>query len=232
MNNNYNILIIDDEPIAIDVISNYLERLTNCTIVGSFTNALEALPVLYSTQIDLIFLDIEMPGISGIDFLKSIQTPPYVIFTTAYRNYAVEAFDLEVVDYLLKPISFDRFLKAINRFYALNDKHTASSKSSAVSEIIELKADKKIHKINKSDILYIESVDDYVKVHTGKQRILTYQRMHQMEELLSEANFIRVHRSFIVNRDAVTAYSTSHIEIGKTKISIGRTYREKVTEKL
>ena len=232
MTKTYNAVIIDDEPIAIDVIVNHLQNIPNFEVAGTFTNAIEATQTLHNQQIDLLFLDIEMPGISGIDFLKSLQVSTSVIFTTAYRNYAVEAFDLEVIDYLLKPISFKRFLKAINRFYSFTERKTPVIEDNNQKEIIELKADKKIYKVNTNEILYIESVDDYIKVHTSEQKILVYQRLHQIEKQLKSASFLRIHRSFIVNTCHISAYSCSHVEIGATTLPIGRTYRDSASENL
>lgn len=228
----YNVILIDDEPIALDVVSNHLQQFDNLDIAGKFTNAVDAIPLLHKQAVDLIFLDIEMPGISGINFLKSLQNPPYIIFTTAYRNYAVEAFDLEVIDYLLKPISFDRFLRALNRFFAQIEQKRQPITDVSLNYIIKFKADKKIYKINANDILYIEGMDDYIKVNTTEQKIVVYQRMHNIEKELDSSIFVRIHRSFIVNIQNVSAYSTSHVEIGKNKLPIGRTYRHKALQML
>ena len=237
MSTTYKVLIIDDEPIAIDIVSQHVSNFPNLQILGKFTNALQALPLLHSQNIHLVFLDIEMPGISGIDFLKSMKNPPAVILTTAYRDYAVEAYDLEVIDYLLKPISFDRFLRAVNRFLtAASPNHTEAKTETAHelsgSDIIELKADKKVYKIRKSDICYIESLDDYIKVHTAEQRILVYMRMHQIEKQLDNTNFVRVHRSYLVNKNCVTAYSAANVELGSLQLPFGRTYRDAAIQAL
>jgi len=229
MEKRYKVIIIDDEPIAIKVIENHLKKLEQFEIVHSFTNALEAIPELHSNTIDLLFLDIEMPGIKGLDFLKSLTNAPKTIFTTAYRDFAVEAFDLDVIDYLLKPVSFDRFLKAINRF--LKETEINQTKENNPEEkYIQLKADKKIYKLNIDDILYIESLDDYIQVHTKSQKIISYERMRVMEERLRDKKFVRIHRSFLINKKYITAYSQAFVELGELKLSIGRTYKDKVIE--
>ncbi len=226
-------IIIDDEPIAIDIIKRHLEQLSNFEIVASFTNALDSLALLHNQHIDLLFLDIEMPGITGLEFAKSLPRHTSVIFTTAYRNYAVDAFDLEVIDYLLKPISFDRFLRAINRFYA---QHNASPSEllplDTQEQIIEVKADKKTYKVRVNEILYIESVEDYVKIHTTSQRLLIHTRMHQIESMLDKNIFVRIHRSYLINKKHISAYSSTYVEIGEQNIPIGRTYREEVGLKI
>ena len=221
----YNAIIIDDEPIATGIIKNYMDQLHDFNLLGTFTNALEALPILHRETVDLLFLDIEMPGISGIDFAKSLPNRTAVIFTTAYRNYAVDAFDLEVVDYLLKPIPIDRFLKAINRFYNLRSNQNSIFRSPQTT--IEVKADKKTYKLNPDEIIFIESVEDYVKIHTNEQRLLVHLRMHQMEEKLQDG-FLRIHRSYLINKKHIVAYSSSEIELRGYNLPIGRTFREQV----
>lgn len=230
MKNTYNVIIIDDEPIAIDVIKSHLKNFLQFTICGSFTNAFEAVQILNEKNIDLLFLDIEMPGINGVDFLKALKHPPSVIFTTAYREYAVEAFDLDVIDYLLKPISLDRFFKATNRFFEKsNAKVSVSPKN---DEFIDIKADKKYHKINIKNILYIEGLDDYIKLYLIDKNIVTYMRMYEIQQLLNPNLFIRIHRSYIINLKYVEAYASGFIEINKIQLPVGRKYKDDVNKVL
>ncbi len=230
--NKYTCIIIDDEPIAIKVIKEHLEKIDNIQCVDTFTKALSAIELLNSEKIDLIFLDINMPGISGIEFLKSLPNPPKVIFTTAYRNFAVDAFELDAIDYLVKPISFERFLKSVNKFLVLSGpKQSADSQQENFKDYIILKADKKNHKIKFKDILFIESLDNYIKVHTAESSILCYESLTNLLNELTN-DFIRIHRSFIVNINKIEVFTSSFIEISGRKFTIGRNYRDKVIENL
>ena len=227
-NKTYKCIIIDDEPIAIKVIRDHLENFSNVECLQGFTKALDALEVMNKEDIDLLFLDINMPGISGVEFLKSLHSPPKVIFTTAYRNFAVDAFELDALDYLVKPISFERFLKAMNKFFAsmqhqVNRPQTLQDKK---KEYIILKADKKNHKISLDDILYIESLDNYIKVHTTESSIICYERLSGIEKELPESDFIRIHRSYIINLNKVDVFTASYVEIGERNFTIGRNYKE------
>jgi len=223
----YSCLIIDDEPIAIKVISNYLEKIDKFVLLGGFTNALDALSVLYKQNIDLIFLDIQMPGINGLEFIKSIPQPPRVIFTTAFRNYASDAFDIDAIDYLVKPIPFDRFLKAVNKFLENQNRVTEKSNDSII-----LKSDKKNYKVLMDDIIYIESLDDYIKVHTKHNNLICYMRLSGIENILATSKFIRIHRAFVVNQKHITLFTHSLVEINGKQLPIGRNYREEVLKKL
>ncbi len=227
----YNCLIVDDEPIAIRVIKNHLSEFKNLKLAGECNNAIEAIEVLSRTKIDLIFLDIQMPHITGIDFLKSLNQAPKVIFTTAYRDYAIDAFELDVVDYLLKPVSLIRFSKAINRFYQrMSDNHpvTKAVAPGAESDHIFIRADKKLHKIRYADILYLESYGDYLNIHTESGKITAKERISHLEEQLPRQQFLRVHRGYLVSLAKITAFLPGLIEIGKHKIPIGRNYKAEV----
>ncbi len=229
----YNCLIIDDEPVAISIIQEHLEAFNNFTCLQGFTRAVEATELLSKGQVDLLFLDINMPGISGIDFLKALSNPPVVILTTAYRDFAVDAFDLNVLDYLLKPISFERFLKAINKFL----KQTAPVAQGQRIEDNEersilLKADKKFHKIDLDDIVFIESLDNYVVVNTQHQKLICYESLSHLENRLPPGHFLRIHRSFLINLKKVTAFTNAHLEIDDRKFTIGRNYKETVVKSL
>ncbi|MBS3774433.1 MAG: response regulator transcription factor [Bacteroidales bacterium] len=233
-NKTYKCIIIDDEPIAIKVIRDHLENFSNVECLQGFTKALDAIEVLNKEDIDLLFLDINMPGISGVEFLKSLHFPPKVIFTTAYRNFAVDAFELDALDYLVKPISFERFLKAMNKFFAsmqqkVNQPQTPQDKKKAY---IVLKADKKNHKISLDDILYIESLDNYIKVHTTETSIICYERLSGIEKELPGSDFIRIHRSYIINLNKVDVFTASYIEIGDMNFTIGRNYKEYALRRL
>jgi len=232
-NTQYSCIIIDDEPIAIRVISSYLEKFEEFKIAGGFTNAIDALKILHQQPVDLMFLDIQMPGINGLEFIKSITKPPKVIFTTAYRNYAADAFEVDALDYLVKPIPFERFLKAINKFLELNKKGKEEIDEEKPDDSIVLKSDKKNYMIRVEDILYIESLDDYIKVHTTEKSLVCYSRLSAMEELLANFDFIlRIHRSFLVNQRQIKIFTHHSVIIGKQEIPIGRSYREKVVKKL
>ncbi|EAY30105.1 LytR/AlgR family response regulator transcription factor [Microscilla marina] len=224
-------IIVDDEPIAIRVIANHLEKIPHIQVVAKCQHAMEALEVLQKNTIDLVFLDIQMPQITGIDFLKTLSHPPKVIFTTAYRDYALEAFDLEVVDYLLKPIAFDRFLKAINKYYRQSEGSLATvnnEEGNSVDAFIYVKADRKVLKVYLKDILYIESLKDYVKLHTVQKLIVTKQLISQFEQALPPALFVRTHRSFIVAMDRIEAFTAETIELNGQTLPIGRVYKNAV----
>ena len=231
----YRCVIIDDEPIAIRVIKNHLASFTEFEVVAECRNALEAIPILSKEKIDLLFCDIQMPQLTGVDFVRSLPHPPKVIFTTAYRNYAVDAFELHVVDYLLKPISFERFTKAIQHF--LMDETPApqtieSSQPVEERDFILLKADKKHYKVNLSDILYFESLGDYIIAFTESQKIVSKERISHLAEILPPDRFIQIHRSYIVSVNKIESVGPGFVEIRKKKLSIGRNYKKELHELL
>ncbi|MCI4670016.1 MAG: LytTR family DNA-binding domain-containing protein [Bacteroidia bacterium] len=230
-------LIVDDEPLALDVLEAYIERLDDLELVARLDNAVEAFNFLQKEEVDLLFLDIQMPKLTGIDLLKNISDPPQVIFTTAYRDYALQGYELNVVDYLLKPISFDRFLKAVNKVIQNQGKSddTEPEPSGPKQEplnyqdaYIYLKSDKKMVKVPLAEILYIESLKDYIRVFTAEKNVTAYQRISYMEEKLPSDKFARIHRSFIINLDQIDAYNTSIVEVAGKEIPIGRNYRQEV----
>lgn len=228
-------LIVDDEPLAIEVIKNHISNVDLLEIVDTCNRASDAFSILKTKEIDLLFLDIKMPGITGIDFLKTLQHPPKVILTTAYREYALEGYELNIVDYLLKPIPFDRFLKAVNRYINLYAKQTKTLKSvdkENVEECIFVKENKKVHKILLSEIIYIESLKDYVKIHTSQKNIVAKYALSKIEEGLNENDFIRIHRSFIVGLKHISGFSANSIEIKGLELPIGRMYNKQVFDKL
>ena len=223
-------LIIDDEPLAIEVIQTHLSQLSEFELVDTFNNPVEAIEKLKNDTIDLIFLDIEMPLLSGIDFIKTIPNLPKVIFTTAYRNYAIESYELDVVDYLLKPISFSRFFKAINKFNALVEFPVSASSASEeiiANDHIYVNVNKKFIKIKFDDILYIESIKDYIRIHLPNKSVVTKDAISNFEEKLPH-EFLRTHRSFIVNTMKITAFTKVDVEIGDKEIPIGSSYKDDV----
>lgn len=223
-------LIIDDEPLAIDVIKSHLSQLSGFDLVGTFTNVITAMDMIKTENIDLIFLDIEMPLLSGIDFVKTIPNVPKVIFTTAYRHHAIESYELDVVDYLLKPVSFGRFFKAVNKFKAqlqLPLAVPASSEELIVNDHLYVNVNKKYVKIKFEEMLYVESIKDYVKIHLASGNVVTKDALSNFEEKLPN-NFLRTHRSFIVNTQKITAFTKVDVEIGKQEIPIGSSYKDKV----
>ncbi len=231
-------LAVDDEPLALRVIESHVEKLSDVELVAKCSNAIQAFEVLKNKPIDLVFLDIQMPELTGIEFMKSLQNPPLVVFTTAYRNYAIEAFDLDVLDYLLKPISFNRFLKAINKFYNRREgKPEEAPKNLNVAhgqeqDHIFVKKNKTMVKVFFYDILYIESMKDYVKIHTPEEIHFVKHQISTLESELPDGEFIRVHKSYIIPIAKVTTISPKSVGIGELKIPIGRNYKEYVLKKL
>lgn len=225
-------IIVDDEPLAIKLIKSHVSKFDFIEVVAECKSAIQAIDVLRTVNIDLMFLDINMPKITGLEFLKSLPHPPYVIITTAYREYALEGFDLNVVDYLLKPISFERFLKAINKYCERQAKNinieTTVSDSEIKKTFIYVQDGKTIHKINLDDILYFEGYGEYVKIHTIQKTYLSKETMHEYESSLQLNHFIRTHKSYIVSINKINAFTSSTILIQDKEIPIGRSYKESV----
>lgn len=226
-------MLVDDEPLAIALMQKHIGQLDFMEVAATCPNALKALEILKKTEIDLMFLDISMPAINGIDFLKMLRNPPKVIITTAFREYALDGYDLDIVDYLLKPITFDRFFKSIERYLRNSDQQMqpVSLQSNEPSTLF-IKSGYRNIKINVDDILYMESLKDYVKICTLTGEITTKYRISDMEGNLSDKNFLRIHRSFIVNFKHITAFTASDVEIGKTELPIGESYKEQVLRML
>ncbi|HVI47911.1 MAG TPA: response regulator transcription factor [Chitinophaga sp.] len=222
-------LIVDDEPLAIKLLQNHVEQIDSLEVVGYCNNAVKAAEVLRTTPVDLMFLDIKMPQLTGIDFLRTCRHPPAVIFTTAYREYALEGFELDVVDYLLKPITFDRFFKAIERYYLRTAPREESVRIVAPrpDSYIHLRTGNKFHRLSAGEVLYIESIRDYIVVHrTGKEKLSVKYKISDLEEELKDKGFLRIHRSFIINMNKVTAYSTQEVELGNIQLPVGNNYRD------
>lgn len=227
----YSCLIVDDEPIAIRVVRNHLQNFPNIEIAGECSNAIEALDFLMQKPVDLMFLDIQMPQITGLELIRNLQHPPLVIFTTAYRDFAVEAFDLDVVDYLLKPFSLARFAKSIGKFIQqMSEKNNGfhHPETNPTPEYILIKADKKIYKIDLNDLVYLESMGDYVSVYTSTEKITTKERISNLYEKLPANQFLRIHRSYVVSIRRIDAILAGCIEIANKKLPVGRNYKEQV----
>lgn len=223
-----NVIIVDDEPLAQEVLETYVSKFPALNLIAKCSNAVEAFDVLNNNNIDLMFLDIQMPQISGIDFLKTLPNPPLVIFTTAYSEYAMDGYELNVVDYLLKPISLDRFAKAVNKAVAkeLQENEPSPPASTESADYIFVKADKKLIKIRFDQINYIEGLKDYVILHTPNGRVVTLQTMKSLEIKLPSDIFMRVHRSFIVNMGNISIIEGNTIQIEKKIIPIGKNYKD------
>jgi DNA-binding LytR/AlgR family response regulator len=229
-------IIVDDEPLALDIIEAFVLKMPNLELVARCENAIEAMEALKTNEVDLMLLDIQMPQITGIEFLKSLRNPPFVIFTTAFPEFALEGFELDAVDYLLKPISIDRFMKAINK---VSERIQIKKQgNSTIEEIGDdyffVKSDKKLIKISFSDIIYIEGLKDYVIIRMENSRVIALQTMKSLEDKLQSLNFRRVHRSYIVNVDKITALDGNSLEVlekGQIKsIPIGKNYRDELLD--
>jgi len=229
-------LLIDDEPPALKILASYISNMNGLEIVGQCKNALEALDVLNQHAVDVIFLDIKMPKILGTEFLKNLSHPPKVIFVTAYRDYAVEGYELDAVDYLVKPVSFERFFKAITKLNRMMGKETISTSvdyKSNPEAFVYLKVDKDMKKIFVNDIIYIESWKDYIKLFlVNGKNLIVKQTITAMENLLSEHKFMRVHRSYMVSINKISGYNGISVQLETKEIPIGRLYKQVVMEKL
>ncbi len=216
-----NVLLVDDEVLALDLLENFVLKIPAFNLIGKVSNPLQAMEIINSQKIDVLFLDIQMPMLSGINLLKSLQSKPKVVFTTAYNQYAIEAFDLNVVDYLLKPFSFERFLQAVNK---INSQITTTQNNNNATEIT-IKTDGKFIKIATDSILFIEGMREYVKIQCIDKSYLVLERMKNMEQLLPK-NFIRCHKSFIVSKDKVNSLQGNLLELQGYKIPISRDKKE------
>lgn len=226
-------IIVEDEPLARSGLEGYIKEIDFIELVASCEDALQANNALAQHQPDLMFLDIQMPRITGIDFLKSLSKPPMVIFTTAYPNYALQGFELDVVDYLVKPYPFDRFLKAANKARDLFLLKSESSKSnSSAPEYMFVKTESRLERVIFSEILFVEAMENYVIIHTSSQKIITMMTMKAMEEVLPDSDFLRVHKSFIVNHGHISSIEGNEIKLGQKKIPISRKNKHQVIKQL
>lgn len=227
-------LVVDDEPPAREIIIRYINEMESLKLTAECPNALQAFSILQNQPVDLLFLDIRMPQLNGNDFLKTLKNPPKVIFTTAYHDYALEGYELDVVDYLLKPVPFDRFLKAVNKAFPSGVSYTTTETNNIRNSdaFVYFRIDRKMVKVMLQDVLYIESMKDYIKIFTDDGTLITKQSISSVEEMLPENEFARVHRSYIVPLKKIRSYTSELIEISNTTIPIGKLYRNTTLRKL
>lgn len=236
-------LVVDDEPLAHKIISNYCDNLSFLEIVKKCHSAFEAINYLNENEVDLIFLDINMPKLKGLDFLRTLKKPPLIIITTAYQEYAMEGYELSILDYLLKPFSFERFLKAVNKAVDQNKLLQASIKPTKnTQELINtstdtieqksifIKGDKKIHQVKLNTILYLESIGSYVKIHLENEIIITLDRLTNFENTLPKNLFLRIHRSYIIAINKINTIEGNRIKINEIEIPIGQTYKSNISK--
>ena len=221
-------IIVEDEVLAQNVIQNHLQKVDRFELVGVCNNALEAKEVLNKQEVDLIFLDIQLPGMTGLNFLRSLANPPLVVLTTAYAEYALESYEFNVIDYLLKPISFERFSKTVNKIVEGRLFTQPKEKDNSPDDHIFIKSNSKFFKVNFSEVIYIESMKDYLKIHTAEYNLVTHQTMNDMEKILPAKQFIRVHKSYIVAIARIKSIYGNSVEMEKATIPIGINYKEKV----
>lgn len=225
-------LIIDDEPLAINVIKTHLSHFNAFEVANTFESAIDAFNYLSSKPVQLLFLDINLPGLSGIDFIKNLDHPPAVIVTTAYREYAVESFELDVLDYLVKPVAFPRFMKAIDKAAShlqQHDKvHPGAALQAEPEDYIFVRADKKNIKVQHADILYIESLKDYIRIKTIYEDLIVHQNLSQFTSQLPADKFLRIHRSFTVSFEKISSMSGTKLYVGPKALPIGRIFQKEV----
>ncbi len=231
-------VVIDDEHLAREYLKNYISKVPELEILGDFNSPLKAMELIKSGVVDLIFIDIQMPDITGIDFVKSLTHRPSVVFTTAYQDYALEGFNLSAVDYLLKPFSFDRFYQAVNKVIDQHEKPKATPemesepelKANPTEKYLTIRADRKYYKINYEDIQYIEGQKAYVTFHTDQKRITALASLKELEDTLPPQQFIRIHKSFIVAIKAISSLEGNLLEVNQAKLPVGKMYKDKVLE--
>jgi DNA-binding LytR/AlgR family response regulator len=234
-----NCIAIDDEPLALNVIQDFCSKITFLNLEGIFTNAIDAIQIINHKKIDLIFVDIQMPHITGLEFIKSLKNPPIIILTTAYTQHALEGYELNVVDYLVKPIPFERFFQAVNKayeLYCLKNKPEQvvleTNQTTIRPEYMLVRVEYSTVKVNFSDILYIEGIKDYVKIRLNGKQLLTKCTMKNMEEKLPSENFIRVHKSYIISISAIEKIENNRIVYGDKRIPIGNSYKAEFSRTL
>jgi len=230
---NISCIIVDDESIAREIIATHVSKIAHINVVASCSNAMEAFNIINNHSIDLVFLDINMPEISGISFAQSINSNIKIIFTTAYRDYAVEGFELQAVDYLLKPISFERLLKAVNTYFDVYSNNQNDIKNGHDhSPFMFVRSERIMVKINFSDIIYIESFSDYIKIHLPNKTIITRENISAIEAKLPKDQFIRIHRSYIISLKNITSFTNEQVTVLEKSIPISRSYKTKVLKLL
>ena len=233
--NTFRCLLVDDEPPALEIVRTYIQSTPTLQVVGECHHALDAFQCLRQTRVDLIFLDIQMPRLLGTDFLKALSHPPRIIFTTAFRDYAVDGFELGAIDYLLKPYSFERFLKAVHKVLELEDKPYSTPREALLptaEKFLYVRADRKMVKVLLPEIMYVESLKDYVRIFLSNQQIITKQTISSLEEMLPEDEFVRTHRSFIVPIKRINSYNQHAVFINKTELPVGPLYKNELMKRL
>ena len=224
-----NCLILEDEPLAVNILKEYILNIPGLELKSVCTNALEAFEILRKEKIDILFVDIQLPKISGLDFIKTLKGNYHVIFTTAHHEFALEGFNLDALDYLLKPIEFSRFLQSVNKVFVRHQNYQDSLENKLPERKFHyFTVDKKQMKVFSDEILYIESLKDYVKIHMGNKHIVTKFQIGEVDTLLKNESFLRTHKSFIINTDKITALSAAFVELGNIKIPIGRTFKDQL----
>lgn len=229
-------LIVDDEPLGRDLIISYIEKIGDMEVMGQCSNALDAFAFLQKKSADLVFLDIQMPKMTGLELIRCLHNKPRIIIITAFREFAADGFDLDVLDYLVKPVSFDRFLKAVSKYnhYSSLQKNeqTVTDANAFEQAYMYVKVNKDMIKVYLKDIIYIESIKDYLKIILENKSLITYQRISYMEEKLPEEKFIRVHKSYIVSLDRISSYRNDTIYLGNHHLPIGRIYKQNFLKQL
>ncbi|CAM1345090.1 LytR/AlgR family response regulator transcription factor [Tenacibaculum amylolyticum] len=228
MNKTYTCVVVDDEPIAREILETFIEKTTNLQLIGSFQNAFEVIDFSKQHTIDIYFLDINMPEVNGLSLARIINNSANVIFTTAYRDYAIDGFNLNVVDYLLKPIAFDRFLQAIQKIPKKETIHTKNT----TPNFLFVRSERKMVKVDFHQILYIESIGDYVKIFLNDKTIVTRETISNIAQKLPQYNFLRIHRSYIISITKIESYTNEFIEISNKALPISRSFKESVLQKL
>lgn len=232
MSNLFNCVIVDDEPIAREIIESFINKTPNLSLIGSFQNAVDALNFEQKKEVDIYFLDINMPDINGLSLAKIINKNAHIIFTTAYRDYAIDGFNLDVIDYLLKPIAFDRFLQAIEKIPKQQLTKTVNHTSENKTDFLFVRSERKMIKVSFNEILYIESLSDYIKIHLTNQVLVTRETISNIYNKLPQHLFIRIHRSYIISISKIHSYTNEFIEVANKALPISRSYKETVLQKL
>ena len=230
----YNCLIVDDEPPAREILKRYIAQIPNLSLSAEFGNALDAISFLHQQTVDILLLDVQMPQLSGLELIRTMVRPPKVIFTTAFADYAVSSYELNAIDYLLKPISFERFLMAINKAIPQNSFQSPQNITEipTAPSFLYFRSERKMVKVILQDIYYIESIKDYVKIVTKGQTLVTKYTMEAMDVILPNADFLRIHRSFIVSKSQVQSFSNSHLQLDKIQLPIGKLYQRETYRQL
>jgi len=230
-------IIVEDEPLAKELLARYVNNVSSLQLAGEFSTALDGLTFLQQNEVDVIFLDIQMPQLSGIEFAKALRNPPYIIFTTAFSEYAVQGFDLDAIDYLLKPIQFERFLKAVNKLFQqsgmkLQQQGSVENVSEKNQSYLYFRVDRKMVKVMLDEILYVEGMGNYVKIVTTTDSIITKNTITAMEAMLARNTFLRIHKSFIVSMKKIKSFDGELIQIGSSELPIGKLYKNSVLNTL